>query len=268
MVPLKVIFNTGVTFCRKNASTILSGFALIGVVYGEYLAYKAGENVAYDLADEYERNGDFDKKTKAKIVVKRVAPVAAVGGLTMAAIISSHIIDIRKMRAMAASYALLAESAEVYRHKVIERIGEHKHDEVLGDIANDEIVPDVERNDIQIVSTQGGSFLFKDSITKQYFRADADYVRKQQNRVNDFYKQGENFVTVSEWYGYLGLESPGEPVAGLGWPASCGIKFELSSCVCPNGEPGYYILYDVMPMTEEEAEIYDRNHYISTGYDY
>ena len=172
------------------------------------------------------------------------------------------------MKALATSYAILAESADIYRRKVVERIGEHKEDEVRGAIAQDEFAKDADRNDIQVVNTQGGSYLFKDQITKQYFRADADFVRKMQNRVNEFYKQGENFVTVSEWYSYLGLESPGDPVGMLGWPASCGIKFELNSCICPGGEPGYYIMYDVMPMTEDEAENYDRNHYVSDTYDY
>lgn len=268
MLPVKSFIKTSAKFCQRNASTILTVASCFGVVATGCLAFKAGERSAYDLADEYEQNGDISKKAKAKIVVKNAAPVVVVGGLTMASIVSSHVIDIRKMRAMAASYAMLAESADIYRRKVIERIGEHKEDEVRSQIAADEFSKDADRIDIQIVNTQGGSYLFKDQITKQYFRSDADFVRKMQNRVNEFYKQGENFVTVSEWYSYLGLESPGDPVGMLGWPASCGIKFELSSCICPGGEPGYYIMYDVMPMTEDEAENYDRNHYVSDTYDY
>ena len=268
MLPLKDICKVVGTFTKKNAPTILSVLAGFGVVGTGYLAFKAGEDTAYDIADVYEQTGeDPDKKTKAKIIVKRCVPAAGVGVVTIAMIASSNIISIKRAKAMAASYAILAESADIYRRKVIERVGEHKHDEILGDVASEEMMKDA-NNDIQIINTQGGSYLFKDSITKQYFRSDADFVRKMQNRVNDFYKQGENFVTVSEWYGYLGLESPGEPVAGLGWPASCGIKFELASCICPSGEPGYYIQYDVMPMTEDEADIYDSNHYVSTTYDY
>ena len=272
MLPIKDMIKIGVKFCEKNAPTILTVAACVGVGATGYLSFKAGEQAAYDIADELialdDDEATIDTKTKAKIIVKNVAPAAAVGSVTIAAIISSNVINIRRMKALAASYAILAESADIYRRKVVERIGEHKEDEVRGAIAQDEFAKDADRNDIQIVNTQGGSYLFKDQITKQYFRADADFVRKMQNRVNEFYKQGENFVTVSEWYSYLGLECPGDPVGMLGWPASCGIKFELNSCICPGGEPGYYIMYDVMPMTEDEAENYDRNHYVSDTYDY
>lgn len=270
MVPLKVIFKTGVTFCRKNASTILSGLALAGVVYGEYLAYKAGENVAYDLAEEYETNGDFDKKTKAKIVVKRVAPVAAVGGLTMAAIISSHIIDIRKMKAMAASYALLAESAEVYRHKVIERIGEHKHDEVLGDIAKDRFEGLSDEQKSLAIDTGHGVYLCLDDVTKQTFLSSAEWILAQKSRADRYVVEGEDFISIGEWCSMLGIKEPISPLCNMGWPASVGIPLvvPIPSCTQNNGEPGYDLQYEMEPMTREDADIWNANHYISSAEGY
>lgn len=259
---IKNLVKTVTTFCSKNASTILTIGACAGVAATGYFAFKSGVKTVMDLQDiEFEKAGeDITPKDKAMIIVKDCAVPAAVGGLTMAMIISSRIIDIKRAKAMAASYAILAESADTFRRKAIEKAGERKIDEIRGEIAKDEFKDS--NDDIQAESTQGGNFLFKDQITKVYFRADADFVRKVQNKVNAFYAQGENFVTVSEWYSYLGLESPGEPVSELGWPASCGIKFDLASTICPNGEPGYYIMYEVPPMTQEEGEAYDANHYI------
>lgn len=257
------LVKTVATFCSKNASTLLTVGACAGVAATGYFAFRSGVKTISDLQDmEIERaGGDITPKDKAMVIVKDCAVPAAVGGLTMAMIISSRIIDIRRAKAMAASYAILAEAHETMRRKAIETIGEHKMDEVRGKIAEEEF-KDCD-GEVQAQNTQGGNFLFKDELTKVYLRADADYIRKQQNKVNAFYTQGENFVTVGEWYSYIGLESPGEPIAELGWPASCGIKFDLASCICPNGEPGYYIIYEVPPMTQEEGEIYDNNHYIS-----
>lgn len=262
MIPIKGIVGAVGKFCSKNSSTLLSIGACIGVVATGYFGVKAGMQLQDDLLElKVSRMGEETPKEKATVIVKDCATTVAVGGLTMAMIASSRIIDIRRAKAMAASYAVLAEAHETMRRKAIETIGEHKMDEVRGKIAEEEF-KDCD-GEVQAQSTQGGNFLFKDELTKVYFRADADYIRKQQNKVNAFYTQGENFVTVGEWYSYIGLESPGEPIAELGWPASCGIKFDLASCICPNGEPGYYIIYEVPPMTQEEGEIYDNNHYIS-----
>lgn len=262
MIPIKGIVSTVGKFCSKNSSTLLSIGACVGVIATGYFGVKAGMKMQEDLVNlQFDKIGeDVTPKEKATVIVKDCATTVAVGGLTMAMIASSRIIDIRRAKAMAASYAILAEAHETMRRKAVEKIGEHKMDEVRGEIAKEEFEDCT--GEVQAVSTQGGNFLFKDQITKVYFRADADFVRKVQNKVNAFYAQGENFVTVSEWHSYLGLESPGEPVSELGWPASCGIKFDLASCIAPNGEPAYYIMYEVPPMTQEEGEAYDANHYI------
>ena len=266
MIPIKQLLTTGAKFCQKNASTILSIAAAGGVIATGYLGVKAGMDIAYDISDAGGPE-DVAPKEKAKIILKDAAPSIAVGGLTIAAIISSRVIDIRRARAMAASYALLAESSEVYRRKVIEKLGEKKDNEVLGEIAEEEFKDVTDGKDIQAIQTLGGQYLFKDEVTKQYFRADVDFVRKMQNKVNKFYGQGENFVTISDWLGYLGLEEPIYPLGTLGWPASCGIEFDLPAVICPNGEPGYLVKYKYEPMTEEEGETYDMNHYISSTYE-
>lgn len=265
MIPIKQLCKAGLKKADKYAPELLMGLGVLGTAVTGYLGVKAGMNIAVTYADKMAKGEDISPQGKTKIILKETAPVIAAGGVTIAAIISSGVISKRRMKALATSYALLAESSETFKRKVVEKIGDKKVDEIKGEIAKEEFEKDKDI-DIQAVETAGGSYLFKDGITKQYFRSSADYVRKMQNKVNSFYTQGENFVTVSEWYGYLGIEPPCEPLAGLGFPAASGIRFELASCITPSGEPGYLIVYDIDPMTEEEAELYDMNHAVENSY--
>lgn len=267
MLPLRQLGKGAFIFVKRNSSTILSVLALAGVGAVGYFGYKAGENVAYDLAEEYERNGDFDKKTKAKIIVKNMAPVAAAGAVTWACIISSHVINIRKMKAMAASYAMLAESASVYRRKVIERIGEHKNDEIEGDIGQEEFDKDKDK-EIVAVQTFGGGYLCKDGITGQYFRSDANSILKILDNLNAGYICSGERVSVNEYCAAFGLEPPCDCAGDLEWPSAMRVRPELRSVMCPNGEPGYYLWYssDAQPMTPEMCDIYDTNHYSDVSY--
>ena len=270
MLPLRQLGKGAMIFCKRNSSTILSVLALAGVGAVGYFGYKAGENVAYDLAEEYERNGDFDKKTKAKIVVKNMAPVVAAGAVTWACIISSHVIDIRKMKAMAASYALLAESAEVYRHKVIERFGEHKHDEVLGDIAQERFEGLSDEQKSLAIDTGHGVYLCLDDVTKQTFLSSAEWILAQKSRADRYVVEGEDFISIGEWCSMLGIKEPISPLCNMGWPASVGIPLvvPIPSCTQNNGEPGYDLQYEMEPMTREDADIWNANHYISSAEGY
>ena len=265
MIPIKDLIKTGYKTVNKFAPELLTGLAVLGTGVTGYLGVKAGMNIAVTYADKMAKGEDISPQGKTKIILKETAPVIAAGGVTIAAIISSGVISKKRMKALATSYALLAESSETFKRKVAERIGDKKMDDIRGDIAKEEFEKDAGK-EIMAKETAGGTYLFKDGATKQYFRSSADYVRKMQNKVNSFYTQGENFVTVSEWYGYLGPEDPCDSMAELGWPAGSGIRFELGSCIAPNGEPAYLIMYDVPPMSMEEGELYDMNHAVENAY--
>jgi hypothetical protein len=263
MIPIKQLIKQGGKWASKHSTEILTVVSSVGVVATGYFGVRAGMKLANDIQPEVE---DRTKKEIAVTVLKDTWPVLTSGGLTMAAIISSGVISKRKYRALATSYAILAEASETYKHKVIEQLGEKKHDEIMGEASKKEFEDYKEGDEVQAVGTDGGVYLCKDGITKQYFRSSADYIRKTQDKVNKFYLQGENFVTVGTWYSYLGLECPSSVVSELGFPATSGIDFELVSTICPNGEPGYYIQYNVDPMTEDEAELYDMNHSVESVY--
>lgn len=272
MLPLKDICKIVGTFTKKNAPTILSIAAGLGVFGTGYLAFKAGEDTAYDIADVYEQTGeDPDKKTKAKIVVKRCVPAVGMGVVTIAMIASSNIISIRRAKAMAASYAILAESADIYRRKVIERVGEHKEDEIRGAIAKERFDNfDSDEFKSQAVDTGHGVYWCIDEATKQPFLSSSEWILSQKSRADRYVVEGEDFISLGEWCSMLGIREPMSPLCDLGWPASVGIPLvvPIPTCTQNNGEPGYDLQYTMEPMSREDAEIYNANHYISSAEGY
>lgn len=261
MIPIKQLIKQGGKWASKHSTEILTVVSSVGVCATGYFGVRAGMKLANDIQPEVE---DHTKKEIAVTVLKDTWPVLTSGGLTIAAIISSGIISKRKYKALATSYAILSEASETYRRKVVEQIGEKKHDEIMGEAAKKEF--EDFNDDIQVTETPGGSYLFKDELTKQYFRSSVNYIRKMQNKVNSFYTQGEDFVESSTWISYLGLESPCESYGKLGFPAASGIDFDLDSTIAPNGEPAYFIRYNAYPMDEKEAALYDMNHQIERSY--
>lgn len=268
MIPIKQLIKQGGKWASKHSTEILTVVSSVGVVATGYFGVKAGMKLANDIQPEVE---DRTKKEIAVTVLKDSWPVITSGGLTIAAIISSGIISKRKYKALATSYAILSEASETYRRKIIETIGDKKYDEALGNVAEKEF--EDFNDEVQVVNTEGGSYLCKDKLTNQYFRSSSDYIFNMQRRVNKFYLQGETFVNFETWYSYLGLEAPEWLVEmNLGFPATSGIDIvtdenqHLPTCTAPNGEPAYLIDYNVPPMSEEMAGIYDSNHFLERNY--
>ena len=271
MLPLKQMVHCAYAFGKKNAPTIISGLACLGVGIVGYFSYKAGENVAYDLAEMCENGKEIDSKTEAKVIIKDSLPAVVAGGLTIAMIISSNIISIRRAKAMAASYAILAESADIYRRKVIEKVGEHKEDEIRGAIAKERFDNfDSDEFMSQAVDTGHGIYWCIDEATKQPFLSSSEWILSQKSRADRYVVEGEDFISLGEWCSMLGIREPMEPLCDLGWPASVGIPLvvPIPTCQQNNGEPGYDLQYTMNPMSREDAEIYNANHYISSAEGY
>lgn len=264
---LKAFGKDVIRFAKRNSETILMVVGVIGTGATAYYGIKDGMQIGYELAEAISKDEEITTKEKAKIVLKNSKRTLAASGITWAAIISSGVISIKKQKAMARTYAIMSEIGHTYRQKVIDTMGEQKDNIVLGKIAEEEFAKD-DLDKVQIIETGHGSVLFKDNFTKQYIRSSVDYIRKMQNKVNEFYKFGEDKVTFGEWCDYAGFEYPAEKIAEFCFPAASGVQFELPACTCPNGEPGFLIFYDVEPMTREEADIYDTNHYVASTYDY
>jgi hypothetical protein len=267
---IKGFLKTAGKFAKDNSGIILAVVAGVGVAATEYFSIRAGMDLRDDLEElAYSKEGeDITPKEKAMVIVKDCALPTATVVLTWACIASSKIIDIRKAKAMAASYALLAESSDHFRRRVAEHIGDKEMEKVNCEIAKEEI-DNVDVKKVQAINRGHGNYFCLDQITKQPFMASSDYILGRKRDLDMRAGQGEDYISVSEWCSYLDIEQPIDSVGELVWPASMGVPLELyedhlPSITMENGEPGYYLKYTVSPMTVEEADIYNANHYIDS----
>ena len=270
MVPLKQIGYGILRFSKQHAGTLLAITAGIGVAATEYFSVRAGVQLAQDLTDlEIENLGnDIPAKKKAKIIVKDCAMPTAIAAGTILSIIGIRIVDVRAAKTMAMSYALLAESSDHFRRRVAEHIGDREMEKVNCEIAREEI-DNVDVKKVQAINRGHGNYFCLDQITKQPFMACSEYILGRKRDLDMRAGQGEDYISVSEWCSYLDIEQPIDSVGDLVWPASIGVPLELyedhlPSITMENGEPGYYLKYTVSPMTVEEADIYNANHYIDS----
>lgn len=247
LTSIKAAIATAKTFAVKNAPTILTVAASAGVVAVGYLAAKEGISVGRKLDDLEEYSIDEPTtKEKAEVIVKGFAPAAAVGAVTIAAIISSNVINIRRQKQLATCYAMAREALDVYKSKVIEKLGEKKEAELRGEIAED-YIHETPPSSCVVHSTGHGDVLFMDRVSGRYFRSNIDYIRKQQLEINRWLSSGcEEFVSVNDWYGLLGLpELP--DLEELGWSINDGVNFEFNHGLTDDNEPCCVIDYSIGP---------------------
>lgn len=237
---LKAGVKTAAKWASKHSPEILTAAAALGVVATGYFAYRGGIKVGLEEAEE-----ELTTKEKAKIIVKEMWPAVGMGGLTIAAIISSNIISIKRQKALASAYAITSEAYQTYKRHVIEKLGEKKEDELRGEIAESDVKADPP-NDEVIFNTGRGNTLFKDRISGRYFRSDIDFVRRQQVTVNQWLMAGEDWVSVNDWYSLIGLENL-EDLDDLGWNVEEGVHFDFNACLTPDNEPAIVIDYDISP---------------------
>lgn len=251
---VKAVAKATPKFCAKNSTTLLMIGASVGVAGTGYLAFSSGVKTGRALQAAETLYSDepveLTRKEKAKIAWTAskgtIIGAATVGALTIAQIVSSGIIDIRRQKALSTALALSTEAARTYKDKVIETLGEKKEAEIHSNIAQEEEDKDP-IGDKYIIDTGHGNVLYKDGITKRYFRSDPEWIRKAQEEANNWYLAGEDFISINEWYSLLNIEEC-EDLDDLGWNVDEAIKFDVDwICVGDDHEPCGVIRYHIEP---------------------
>lgn len=230
----------------KHSTGLLVFGTCVGLSVSGYLWFRAGMKTTVKLSErEDEKGEELTKKEKAKVIARESIAPATVSALTLGMVIASGIISIKKQKALSAALALSTEAMSTYRDKVVETLGEKKEAEMRGDIARDELRNDIFDED-DVYNTGTGNTLFKDGISKQKFRASIDHVREQQLQIVKWYGS-EDFISVNEWYGYLGIEQMDDIHDYIGWSSDHWLDFELIATKTQNGTPCLMLDYTKSP---------------------
>lgn len=223
----------------KNSPTILTVLGVVGLVNTVVMAIKATPEASFiinDLEESYRQDGlEPNYKDIVKATWKCYVPTVISGGTTIACIIGSNHINIKRNAALISLYSMSDSLLKEYKQKVVETIGKTKERKIKEAIKTDklQITPE---DDTNITNTGKGDTLCYDVFSGRKFRSDIEYIRQTINKLS-FELMSEDFITLNEVYDHLGLDNTkmGEL---LGWHIDDGlIEPEFSSLLTSKGTP-------------------------------
>jgi len=196
----------------KNSPAILTGLGVGGLVTTVIFAIKATKKSDEDLIPHVDEELNFYEKFK--ICWPNYIPMASVGILSIACIISSNTINTRRQAALISAYSMSESMLKEYQDKIAETFGKKKEEEVRDAIQEDRIKKNPPKDE-EITITGKGETLCMDAYSGRYFKSDIEHIKKKENEFNaDLLRCMA--LTLNDWYDYLGLEhiKVGEQ---LGW---------------------------------------------------
>lgn len=221
---------------HKNSQTILTSFAISGVVTTTYLGAKASFKSCRDIDYHYAiyPDDDLELRDAINIVWRNYIPVALSGAATIGCILGSHKISSRKTAAAQAAFALSERIFNEYKDKVVEQIGPKKEQDIRDKMAQEK----VNKNDpssTQVFITGNGNVLCCEGYTGRYFHSDMESLRRVENKINAKLNAHDH-ASLSDLY-YL-LNIPETKVSDdLGWDSGRLLELEFSSTITPDGRP-------------------------------
>lgn len=248
----------------KNSPTILTAFGVAGLISTVVLAVKGtirAQEILYqestfrvkdweDHAGEgretYPADCVLSNEEIIKLTWKEYIPTAIMGGVTIACMIGSNHISLRRNAALVSVYTVTEKALREYQEKVVEQIGEKKEEKIRGEIAQDHLNQNPV-NDKSIIFTGHGNYLCYDDFSKRYFRSDVEVIRRAENVFNQRLLR-EGWLGINEFYYELGLESI-ELGDEFGWIAERNlleVKYDTKMAKDTN-EPCLVIGYFVTP---------------------
>jgi len=202
----KTILKAAEKFLIDNSPGILTGLGVAGAVTTAVLTGKAAYSSALIIAAEYHEDGkDLGPgptvKEKVQLVWKEFIPPAAVGVVTIAAIIGANQIGSRRAAAFAAAYKLSEQLSEDYKKKVLETFGLKNEEKVRTELAAERINKISDRG---LIVLAGSEVLLYDELSGRVFKGKVEDINKAVNEINH-QVLNFHFASLSEFYEKIGL---------------------------------------------------------------
>lgn len=207
-------------FAKSNSSSILTGFAITGVITTGIFAGKASikaEKVLEGLSEE-----ELDRKEKLKRVAPIFMPAIISGMATIFCICATHSIDTQKQMALMSAYSL----SEHAMKSMEDTLSDKKLKQVKEQIFEEDVRKNPPKEE-SIHDTGKGKTKFRDGIFGGDFIADIEYVKSVFNKYNKMLNDGD-IVYVNDLRWDLGLPQT-EMGSILGW--DCGQLDEMLTSV-------------------------------------
>lgn len=237
-------------FVSENASSLLTGVGVAGVIGTFVLASRAGAKASQILDAEERRRVEMEipdaiEKTEYWGMCWRcyVPPVLVMGG-TIAAIVAANRMSAQRAAALAAAYGLSESRFQEYKDKVLQKVGSTKEQAVRDEIAQDRVTED---KSSQVVVLTEGDVLCYDMLTGRYFRSSVEKIKKAENKLNAELIHHDS-ASLSTFYDDIGLP-PTSYTDEVGWnQATDGvIEVQFSTTTSTDDRPCITIDFNIAP---------------------
>ena len=228
---IKTIVNQVGNFIQKNSPYILTGLGCAGVVSTAVMTGKAAvkahdkiKDIDQDMRDEGCSDG-LELKEKVKLTWKLFIPPTLMGATSIACIVGAQTVNSRRHAALASLYTLTEQTLKDYRENVKELVGKNKEEKAYDKVQQDRLLSDPPKKDTQIILTEKGNSLFKDSFSGRFFRSDIEALRRVENELNHLIVN-QMWVPVNDLYSVIGLD-PIKLGDDIGWDPDQLIEFKF-----------------------------------------
>lgn len=245
---VKTILKASEKFLIDNSPGILTGLGVAGTVTTAVLTGKAAYSSALIIAAEYHEDGKGlgpapSAKEKLELVWKQFIPPAAVGVVTIAAIIGANQIGSRRAAAFAAAYKLSEQLSEDYKKKALELFGAKNDEKVRTELAKERI------NKLSaqgMIVVAGSEVLMYDELSGRLFKNKVDDVKKAVNEINH---QVLNYycASLTEFYEKIGLTATSFSDS-VGWNTDELLEVQFTAIETNDQQPALMIGYNHEPI--------------------
>lgn len=246
------LFKEVQTFVTDHSPEILTGLGIGGMITTTVLAVKATPKALTLIKDKQEElyPDSTQKMTPAQTIKatwKCYIPAAVTGITSIACLIGASSVNARRNAALATAYNLSATALAEYKEKVVETVGEKKEQAIRDKVAEERIKKEPVNNSAIIVSGTGNTRCF-DTITKRRFISDIEQIKRIVNELNRRMINGDDYVSLNEFYYELGLTDGCDIGDELGWNVTRGlIEIDFSAQLDTDGVPCIVLDYSVAP---------------------
>lgn len=227
---------------KANSTSILSGVAVAGVITTAVLASRAALKVKERQEDHVLMK--WTPKAYVQEFWKEYIPAVASGAGTIACIVYSNQIGLRRNAALIGAYTIAETAFQNYKDQVVAELGEIKERGIRDKVA----IKEMEENppkDTQVIITGGDDQLCYDTFTGRYFRCDIETIRRAVNETNQDVLLNMH-SPHNDFYGRIGL-APTTVGDELGWTIDNFIELVFTAHLDPNGIPCLALGYTRLP---------------------
>lgn len=248
------------TVLNQNASAILTATGVVGTVGTAVLTGRASFKAAAIIQQETEKRQDDEEsdrfavqRTEAvQMVWPLFLPPAAVGGITVAAIIGANRVSAKRAAALAAAYSISERQFQDYKDKALEKLGINKEKALRDEVAADRVRDNPPNKEVIIVAN--GDVLFYDTITGRYFESTVEKVNKALTHVlSEIYNY--NAASLSVFFEDLGLPAT-DYTDNVGWNSENLPEVDFSTTTTPDDRPCMTVGIHPMPKPDYEYKPY------------